>query len=74
MPTDKNGKKIKIGNILGYDNYLGTVVAVDKTRLEMLLRPYESVVVRIPQSRIKDVEVLTEEEVTIFLLKSCANR
>ena len=68
--TDKNGKEIKVGDLIAYTNWLCTVSAITEDGIQIGLREFDniilSIIIRDDQSKL---EVLTEQEATIFLLK-----
>lgn len=72
---DKNGKEIKTGNLIVYTNWLSTVVeVVDDNNLLITVDGLRHIVLQVSiKDDQKKIEVVTEQEAIIFLLKRGAS-
>jgi hypothetical protein len=73
MIFDKHGKEFCEGDWIIYSKYLATVKWVHEDSLDIIVSEYDNLLLKIYDEEIKKVKIVTEEEVTMFLLKRKSN-
>lgn len=71
IATDKNGKEIILGSTVVYDGHIATVHEVDEKKINLILPHYSNLLFCVyVKDYCEKLEVLNEQEVTLFLLKN----